>query len=847
MQNKLKFQKRILFFYKRGTLMTYNKKNKVNSNSNSKNNRSYNSSKTTNTSSTKTTTNNNNTNSTSTNSNSNTNTNSKNTNNNTSKNTYNNNTPTSKSVNEPAGQFLTKRVGILHNNFLNGIVRSDVPGRFEDVFVDRKDLNGAPFGMRVVCQLTENPFEEGVRQDYYYRDDFSGTGMAKGRIIEVLGDPISNDATMKGILIAHNLDEEFPEGVLEQARKFEMDIPESEIESELKRGRKDFRNEQIVTIDGADTKDIDDALSIRVTDGITYLSVHIADVTHYVKEGSPIDIEALSRGTSVYLADRVIPMLPQILSNNLCSLNPNKPRFAITATIGYDPNAHMVSFKVEETVIESSQRLTYDEVFELLSDNENTKGINSFYSNEDKLNNEKNAIIKSDTDGNDIDKNKSPSTDSATASDLSKIEPFRGMLTQIYELSKKLRLKRFENGAINFDFLETKVKLDYEKNVTDVYAAKATFANEMIEECMVAANEAIAKEFSIKKAPFIYRVHEETDIEKIQRFTSVAKLLGEKIQVSSKPSPKEIQAVISSIEDKPYKETLMQLLLRSMAKAEYSHECLGHFGLALKFYCHFTSPIRRYPDLFIHRVIKSYIGDEKRNPAWTQNVVTISKMNSDSEKNSTQAERESVDYKTAQYMKQFIGESFEGQVTGMLDFGIFVRLDNTIEGMAPFRTLNNYYEFFEELMVVRSSNNRKVIRIGDRVVVKVVGADLVARRVEFLLYEKSLNDETDSKILNGGQNFNKFSQGNSNRNRNVGSGRNDSSTSQRGKTSSSGKGKKANSSGQANSLSQHGKASTGRKGKSDNRGSTNKTNANGSFSKFISKTTKPGLGKKKKR
>jgi ribonuclease R len=781
MQNKLKFQKRILFFYKRGTIMTYNKKNKINSNSNSTKSKGAN----------------------------------KINPNNTSKNTYNNNTPTSKSVNEPTVQFLTKRVGILHNNFLNGIVRSDVPGRFEDVFIDRKDLNGAPFGMRVVCQLTENPFEEGVRQDYYYRDDFSGTGMAKGRIIEVLGDPVSNDATMKGILIAHNLDEEFPEGVLEQARKFEMDIPESEIESELKRGRKDFRNEQIVTIDGADTKDIDDALSIRVTDGITYLSVHIADVTHYVKEGSPIDVEALSRGTSVYLADRVIPMLPQILSNNLCSLNPNKPRFALTATMGYDKNAYMVSFKVEETVIESSQRLTYDEVFELLSDNESTRENNH--------------------------------SDDVTADDLSKIEPFRGMLTQIYELSKKLRLKRFENGAINFDFLETKVKLDYEKNVTDVYAAKATFANEMIEECMVAANEAIAKEFSIKKAPFIYRVHEETDIEKIQRFTSVAKLLGEKIQISTKPSPKEIQAVISSIEDKPYKETLMQLLLRSMAKAEYSHECLGHFGLALKFYCHFTSPIRRYPDLFIHRVIKSYIGDEKRNPAWTQNVVTISKMNSDSEKNSTQAERESIDYKTAQYMKQFIGESFEGQVTGMLDFGIFVRLDNTIEGMAPFRTLNNYYEFFEELMVVRSSNNRKVIRIGDRVVVKVVGADLVARRVEFLLYEKSLNDETDSKILNGGQNFNKFSQGNSNRNRNAGSGRNDSSTSQRGKTSSSGKGEKANSSGQANSLSQHGKASTGRKGKSDNRGSTNKANANRSFSKFISKTTKPGLGKKKKR
>jgi ribonuclease R len=363
----------------------------------------------------------------------------------------------------------------------------------------------------------------------------------------------------------------------------------------------------------------------------------------------------------------------------------------------------------------------------------------------------------------------------------------------------------------------------------------------MIEECMVAANEAIAKEFSIKKAPFIYRVHEETDIEKIQRFTSVAKLLGEKIQISTKPSPKEIQAVISSIEDKPYKETLMQLLLRSMAKAEYSHECLGHFGLALKFYCHFTSPIRRYPDLFIHRVIKSYIGDEKRNPAWTQNVVTISKMNSDSEKNSTQAERESIDYKTAQYMKKFIGESFEGQVTGMLDFGIFVRLDNTIEGMAPFRTLNNYYEFFEELMVVRSSNNRKVIRIGDRVVVKVVGADLVARRVEFLLYEKSLNDETDSKILNGGQNFNKFSQGSSSHNRNTGSGRNDSST-QRAKVGSTSKG------GKASSSSKGGKAnSSSRNGNPESHGSTNKANTNGSFSKFISKTTKPKLGKKKKR
>lgn len=621
-----------------------------------------------------------------------------------------------------------RRVGILINNFMNGIVRSDVPGAFEDVFIDRKNLSGAPFGMKVVCDVIDAPLDYEMRGRQYYSDELTGKGMAKGRVIEVLGEPGSNDVTMQGILIAHGLKSDFPQKVLTSVKNLPSEISDDEIKREILNGRIDRRNEQIITIDGEDAKDLDDAISIvKTQDNHTILGVHIADVTHYVIEGGAIDKEAAERGTSVYMVDRVIPMLPQTLSNGLCSLHPGKPKLAISVVMEINENGDIISAKTTESIIESKERFTYEEVYRMLGPSKET---------------------------------------------IDRLESFRPMLEIMLETTVKLRKLRFERGAINFEFPETKVKMNQEKQVLDVYAAPITFANEMIEECMIACNEAIAMKFALLKAPFIYRVHEQPDAEKIERFQKVAKLFGEKIHFSQSLKSEEIHKAIGQIQDKPYGNTLMQLLLRSMAKARYSNQCLGHFGLSSTYYCHFTSPIRRYPDLFIHRVVKASIHNEAFPAGWIKESARFSDLNSDSERNAMQAERESVDFKTAEYMERHIGESFNGKVTGMFHAGVFIQLENTIEGLAPFRTMGAYYEFDEEQMVSRSDRGNYAIRIGDQVAIKVVQADRIARRIEFSLDESSLNQEKNPMMQRKNQQNNKFNKnkgGNSNKQNRYGS------------------------------------------------------------------------------
>lgn len=606
------------------------------------------------------------------------------------------------------------RVGILINNFMNGIVRSDVPGAFEDVFIDRKNLNGAPFGMKVVCEVIDAPLDYEMRGRQYYSDELTGKGMAKGRIIEVLGEPGSNDVTMQGILIAHGLKSDFPQKVLASVKVLPTEISDDEIKLELLNGRIDRRNEQIITIDGEDAKDLDDAISIvKTQDNHIILGVHIADVTHYVIEGGAIDKEAAERGTSVYMVDRVIPMLPQTLSNGLCSLHPGKPKLAISIVMEINEYGEIISSESTESIIQSNERFTYNEVYRMLGPSKET---------------------------------------------IDRLESFRPMLETMLETTIKLRKLRFERGAINFEFPETKVKMDQEKQVLDVYAAPITFANEMIEECMIACNETVAKKFALLKAPFIYRVHEQPDVEKIERFQKVAKLFGEKIHFSQSIKSEEIHKAIGQIQDKPYGNTLMQLLLRSMAKARYSNQCLGHFGLSSTYYCHFTSPIRRYPDLFIHRVVKASIHNETFPVRWIKESARFSDLNSDSERNAMQAERESVDFKTAEYMERHIGETFTGKVTGMFHAGVFIQLENTIEGLAPFRTMGAYYEFDEEQMVSRSDRGNYAMRIGDQVTIKVVQADRIARRIEFSLDESSLNQEKNPMMQRKNQQNNKFNK-----------------------------------------------------------------------------------------
>lgn len=612
------------------------------------------------------------------------------------------------------------RVGILTNNFSNGIVRPDVPGAFEDIFIDRNQINGAPFGMKVVCEVISAPEDYEMRGRRYYFDEFSGRGMAKGRIVEVLGDPGSNDTAMMGILLSHHLKQDFPDPVMKLAKTIPLEIPEDEIQIEIQNGRIDRRKEQIITIDGADAKDLDDAVSIVKTPENHYLvGVHIADVTHYVKEGNAIDKNAVTRGTSVYLADRVIPMLPQSLSNGICSLHPGKPKFALSVIMELDESGEVLSSEFTESVIQSSARFTYDEVFRMLGDEKET---------------------------------------------IDHLEIFRPMLEMMRNAAVILRRRRFENGSIQFEFPETKVILDSEKKVLDVHAEPNTFANEMIEELMILCNETVAKKFALLKAPFIYRVHEQPDPEKVERFQKAAKLFGEKIPLSKSVKPHEMRDAVNKIQGKPYSDTLMQMMLRSMAKAKYSDLCLGHFGLSLTYYCHFTSPIRRYPDLFIHRVVKASIHGESFPKKWVKKASLYSESSSNTERNAMEAERESVDFKTAEYMERHVGDVFPGKITGMFHSGIFVQLENTIEGMAPFRTMRGYYEYDEESMTVRSETGNRIIRIGDRVNVKVVQADRIARRIEFSLDEKDLPvDQTGFRGRSKGKTDRKSRQAQENR------------------------------------------------------------------------------------
>jgi ribonuclease R len=609
------------------------------------------------------------------------------------------------------------RAGILGNNFMNGIVRPDVPGAFEEIFIARENLHGAPFGMKVICEVIDAPKDYEERGRQYYRDEFSGQGMAKGRIREVLGEPGSYDAAMQGILITHGLKTDFPGTVIAQTKKLPSEISSADINREILSGRIDRRDEMIITVDGEDAKDLDDAISIKQLEGgNVLLGVHIADVTHYVTEAGAIDREASARGTSVYLADRVIPMLPQVLSNGLCSLHPGSPKLALSVMMEFSKDGDMISSEFTESVIQSNCRFTYDEVFRMFGEEQEK---------------------------------------------IEQLEKFRPMLHLMIQTTRILREKRSERGAISFEFPETKVLLDKEKKVLDVYAAPVTFANEMIEECMIACNEAVAMKFALLKAPFIYRVHEKPDEEKMERFIKTARLLGEKTHFSPSPKSEEIHKAILQMEDKPYRKMLMQLLLRSMAKARYSNQCLGHFGLASTYYCHFTSPIRRYPDLFIHRVVKSLIHEESFPSRWVKSSALFSDLSSDAERNAMQAERESIDFKTAEYMEGHIGEIYEGQVTGMFHGGVFVQLPNTIEGLAPFRTMGAYYEYDEEQMTARSDVGNRVVRIGDTVTVKVTQADRVARRIEFTLDESSLVQEKGPARNRKSAQNSKFSKGKS--------------------------------------------------------------------------------------
>ena len=584
------------------------------------------------------------------------------------------------SENLPRGPLALKNqcVGILRESGFDGYVEPDVgydSSQYGKITVYARDLNGAPFGMKVVCEI-KNPQASG--------------GAYEGRIIEVLGDPGRSDVAILSIVRQYGLSAGFPENVLKEAEKFPVSPTDEEIADAISSGRKDLTALLTITMDGEDAKDLDDAISIEKLPEKGYkLYVHIADVSNYVKDGSALDEEARLRATSVYLVDRVIPMLPPRLSNGLCSLNPNTPRFALTASMTVDYDGEVTRGDLFESVIKSDARTSYKEVYGVLFEQKY----------------------------------------------LDRYSDFVPMFDTMKELTDILSAKRQKRGALDFSFPETHVDLDAEGKPLSIYPYPILYTNKMIEEFMILCNEFVASRFFDLKYPFVYRVHEDPDQLKIAEFLHVARLFGAKASIHGKPTPFALSNLMKQIEGEPFTPALSQILLRSLAKARYSEENLGHFGLASDGYCHFTSPIRRYPDLYIHRIIKSFLHEEGKKSYFASQAADVSEHSSIMERNSMDAERATVSQKVAEFMMEHIGSTFDGIISSIFRGGIFVQLESTVEGLIPFRTMNDYFEFDERRLEARGKTSGKVYKIGEKIQVKVASVDPILRRVDFILID----------------------------------------------------------------------------------------------------------------
>lgn len=567
---------------------------------------------------------------------------------------------------------MAELVGILRQAGRGGTVFPEGKTDYGEIYVPPDKLNGAPYGMKVVVTVDVPP----------------ETPDPNGTVTEVLGDPERPDVAIQGIIKMHGLRQTFPGVVSEEALRTPTELSELDIERSLSRGRRDLRDLPTMTIDGKDAKDLDDAISIkRLADGNYRLWVHIADVAEYVRPNSEIDQEALKRGNSVYLVDRVLPMLPPQLSNAICSLNPNQDRFALTCMMDYSEEGDFLRGEVYESLIRSDLRGNYDDVFASLEEGAPVEGYEDMW-----------------------------------------IE-----IQVMRELSLKLHDKRVAQGSLEFEFPETKVVLDSEGTPTDIHAYPSTYANNIIEEFMIASNIFVAKHFGEKELPLIYRVHELPDPEKLKHFMTLANIQGEDIRLAPEPSQQDLADALLQVQKLPAGQTLASLLLRALAKAVYSQEPKGHFGLALDDYAHFTSPIRRYPDLFVHRVIKGYLRKDLPLDRMRRDAPDVALHCSETERAAMYAEYDTIDLKAAEYMKQYLGEVFSGRISGFNNAGIYVQLENTVEGMVPFRTMNEYYFYDERTLTAQSETSGRLLKIGDEVDVIVARADTVRRQVDFHL------------------------------------------------------------------------------------------------------------------
>ena len=556
-----------------------------------------------------------------------------------------------------------------------GFVVPDDKNFGTDIFISKKNFGKAKNNQKVLVKITKYP-KKGKN--------------AEGKIVEILGRIDEAGVDMLSLIKEHNLPDEFPEPVLEEAKRCGNKVDKKDIPN-----RVDKRNEIIFTIDGEDAKDLDDAVRVIKLDNGNYkLDVHIADVSYYVRENSLLDKEALIRGTSIYMLGRVIPMLPRELSNGICSLNAGEDRFTLSCSMEINPKGKVVSSEVYKGIIDVTERMNYHDVQKII-------------------------------DG----------TDKKV---LKKYEPYIQNFKDMEELAKILKARRIEEGYLNLDIPESQIDLDENGKVTNISKYETSFANEIIEQFMLSANETIAEKFYWLDAPFIYRVHEEPDLEKVQELNKFLFNFGLKIKANKDHIyPKEFAKVLEEIKGKEEEKVISNLILRTLKVARYEEENKGHFGIAGKYYCHFTSPIRRYPDLFIHRIISKYLEnsydvDEKFIEKYKEQAKERAKQSSDREKVATTVEREAEDIKKAEYMEDKIGNEYDGIISSITSFGMFVELANTVEGLIRFENLGNeYFIYDEERKRLIGEKTNTTYKIGDKVKIRVAKASKLLRQVDF--------------------------------------------------------------------------------------------------------------------
>ena len=537
-------------------------------------------------------------------------------------------------------------------------------------------------------------------------------------VTEVLGASTEPGVDVLSVIRAFSLPEDFPEEVKIEAESISQEVPESILSS---KARRDFRALTTITIDGEDAKDLDDAISLEYfpEKKLYRLYVHIADVTEYVKEGSSLDLEALERGTSVYLTDRVIPMLPRELSNGICSLHEGVDRLTLSCIMDYNEKGEQLSHEICTGIICSDKRMSYTGVTAVLEKESGTASLGA----------ENSASVAS------LDMGK---RNEETAEDYSSYLPFKDLLLHMRELSRLLRHKRVERGGLDFDFPESKIIFNEKGQIAEIRSVIREESHKIIEDFMLAANETVAEEYYWRDIPFLYRVHERPDFDKWQELSRILSNFSILLRAKDPDSirPKALQGILETIKGKEEEMMLSNLILRSLKQAKYSVECGEHFGLASKYYTHFTSPIRRYPDLQIHRIIKENLfsqENEKRFAHYSRILPDVAMQSSLRERRADEAERDCMKLKKCQYMKNFLGESFPGTISGLTEYGIYVTLENGIEGMIPLRMLNDdYFVFIEKELITRGERSGKTFRIGDSISVLVYAVDTLSRAIDFV-------------------------------------------------------------------------------------------------------------------